>query len=554
MSLEPPSPTPPQSPSSKGGEATASRPLGERLLLATLLLGAGDFAGKLLALIITIIRTHSLTPAEFGGFGFIIQTIGMFAQAAGFSLGMAATRYVALYHESDAARTRQIAQFIVIFGLVTTFLASVLLLVFAPELAVNLPGLVEPLRWSTLILITQTISGLFLGLLAGLERFRLIAVISFLQNVMMLALTAWWAPIWGLVGTILAMAAGFAVTLLLTLYFTWNLVGAPWSRLSAIWSHRRILIEFCLPSLLGGIIIVPASWLATAIIAARHGPIEPLLAGLLILPPSWLASMGLAFQYSAGLREVALFTAADQFRPLLALLANLVAQPMMPLVTGQIRKAEESSLTPNPSPSRGGGRGSGHRGVQRAIERSFQLTACLILPAHAFFAFAAPYVMALFGRTFAADWNVFLVVLAWGAMAGMVSLIGVALYAQGQVWLQNVFMMIYGLILVVMTWALQSWGEFALATGHLMATLSTFVLGGFVLYRAGFLYWRAVLVQLVAMIWITIISICAWLVPGSWRVLSLPVAVGITGLLLFVLLQSETKQVIYLLRRRLRLG
>jgi O-antigen/teichoic acid export membrane protein len=369
---------------------------------------------------------------------------------------------------------------------------------------------------------------------------------------MMLALTAWWAPIWGLVGTILAMAAGFAVTLVLTLYFTWNLVGAPWSRLSAIWSQRRILIEFCLPSLLGGIIIVPASWLATAIIAARNGPIEPLLAGLLILPPSWLASMGLAFHYSAGLREVALFTAADQFRPLLALLANLVAQPMMPLVTGQIRKAEETPLSPNPAPSRGEGRRSGHRGVQRAIERSFQLTACLILPAHAFFAFAAPYVMALFGRTFAADWNVFLVVLAWGAMAGMVSLIGVALYAQGQVWLQNLFMMIYGLILVIVTWVLQSWGEFALATGHLTATLSTFILGGFFLYRAGFLSWRAVLVQLVAMVWITIISICAWLVPSSWRVLSVPVAVGITGLLLFVLLQSETKQVLHLLRRKLR--
>src|SRR5262249_33636817 len=151
------------------------------------------------------------------------------------------------------------------------------------------------------------------------------------------------------------------------------------------------------------------------------------------------------------------------------------------------------------------------------------------------------------GRSFAADWNVFLVVLAWGAMAGMVSLIGVALYAQGQVWLQNVFMMFYGLILIAITWFFQSWGEFALATGHLTATLSTFVLGGFVLYRAGYLSWRAVLVQLVAMIWITIISTCAWLVPASWRILSVPVAVGITCLLLFVLLQSETKQVIYLL-------
>jgi O-antigen/teichoic acid export membrane protein len=524
-------------------DSHAPRALGERLLIATLVLGAGDAAGKILALIITIIRTRSLSPAEYGGFGFIIQTIGMFAQAAGFSLGLAATRYVALYHQADPHKARHIAQFMTLFGLFTTTLAGGLMLLFAPELAGNLPGLVEPLRWSTLILISQTLSGLFLGLLAGLEQFRTITLIVFFQNVVMLSLTAWWAPIWGLVGTILAMAAGFFITLLLACRKIWPLVGPPWASWNALWIHRRILIEFCLPSLLGGLIILPATWFATKMIASHHGPVEYVLAGLLVLPPSWLASLGLAYEYSSGLRQVALFTAADQFRPILSLLANLVAQPMMPLVTNQIRQAEQPD---NDDATRSRAR----RGAQRAIERSFQLAACMILPAHAFFAFAAPYVMALFGRAFAADWNIFLVVLAWGAVTGMTSLIGVSLYAQGQVWMQNGFMVLYGIILVLVTWLTQAWGEFALAAGHLAGTLATFTLGSWILHRTGFLSWHAIVVHLLAYAWITFISLVSFWIPPAWRIASIPLAVGITGLLLMGLLRAETKYVLLLLQRK----
>jgi O-antigen/teichoic acid export membrane protein len=519
--------------------------LGERLLMATLLLGVGDFVGKLLALIITIVRTRSLSPAEFGGFGFIIQTIGMFAQIAGFSLGMAATRYVALYRQNQPEKARQISQFITIFGLVTTAGAALLMVFLAPGLAQNIPGLIEPMRWSALVLVTQTLSGHFLGLLAGLERFRAITGAVFLQNLVMLALTGWWAPAYGLYGTIAAMAASFLVTLGLALWQCRDLVGGRWATPKQLWSHSRILYEFCIPSLLGGLILLPANWLATAIIAGQHGPVEPLLAGMLLLPPCWLGVLGLAYHHSTGLRSVALFTAADQFRPMLTLLANLVAQPMLPLVTAQIRHAHDPGATEAERLS------ARHR-AQRGIERSFQLAACLILPAHAFLAFAAPYVMALFGRTFAADWNVFLLVLVWGGLAGMSSLIGVALYAQGRIWLQNTFLSFYGVVLVVVTWAAQSSGEYALAWGHLAATLGTLLAGCLILLRERYLSPRGVLVQGLAMIWMVIVALTSSWIPGSARPAAIPLAVGITLACLSMLLRSEIGYVYQLLLKRLK--
>ena len=527
-------------------KVTDQRSVGERLLLATLLLGLGDAAGKVLALIITILRTRSLSNAEYGGFGFIVSTIGMFAQIAGFSLGMAATRFIALHRNDEIEKTRQIAQFITLFGLISTGIASLLLLILAPLLATEVSGLIVPLRYSSLVLIFQTLSGLFLGFLAGLEQFRAITIIVFVQNIVILGLTAWWAPLWGLNGTILAMAVGFAVTLILAYNQTKNLVGRPWASFGQIFSHLQILYTFCIPSLIGGLMIMPANWIATAIIAARHGPVDQLLAAMLVIPPSWLAASGIAFHYAIGLREVGIFTAADQFRPMLGLMSNLVAQPMMPIVTSQIHKSQDQSLSKEL-------RYHARKSVMRTIERSFQLVTCLILPAHAFFAFAAPYIMALFGKSFATEWSVFLVVLFWGAAAGIFSLNGTALYAQGRIWLANIMMSIYGVILVVMVWLLQDWGGYALAYGQLAASISTFLLGNYFLIKYGYLNWRCIGIQIFALCYMAFISIISAFLPIQFRVYCIPLAVGVTLLLLFVFMRSEVQHVTHILLTKLNL-
>jgi len=522
--------------------------LAERLLIASLFLAAGDLAGKVLAFVITVIRTRSLTPAEFGGFGFILQTVGMFAQVAGFSLGLAATRYVALYRQSQPAKAREVAQFVTVFGLLTTGIAAVLMVVLAPQLVRNVPGLVEPLRWGASILVFQTLSGLFLGLLAGLERFRAATAAVFLQNVVMLTLTAWWAPGWGLTGTILATAAGFAITLLVALVQARDLIGGRWASFMAIWAHRRILFEFCLPMLLGGAAIVYATWQATEMIASRNGPVAPLLAGLLILPPAWVTSLGLAYRYATGLREVAYFTAADQFRPMLAMLANVVAQPMMPMVTQAVHQVTNPKVAAEE-------REEARRRSRRLIERCFQLLICLILPAHAFLAFAAPYIMAIFGRTFAVNWGVFLIVLAWGAINGITSLLGVALNALGRVWTVNALLALYGAALVGFTVLWRDHGAEGLGWAHLGATAVALLSTCAVLVRLRLLSTNAIVLQLSAIAWIALMTIvsafCAEL-SAVWRIVGIFLALLATCLALLVTLRAELVLVSRLLVGKVR--
>ncbi|MBL8824027.1 MAG: oligosaccharide flippase family protein [Planctomycetia bacterium] len=488
--------------------------VGEQLLYAAIILALGDIAGKVLALIITIIRTRTLTGDEFGGYGFIISTIGMFAQIAGFSLGMAATRFVAMHRDHSLSNTRAISQFITLVGLTTTVISMIALYVLAPFLVKTVPDLLVPLRWSVLILGTQTPSGLVLGLLIGMQRYRAATLASFSQNVVMLIFTVWLIPQAGLDGAIWATAIGFLMTVLLAWYQAWDLLSWPWEPWSAIWSHRRILVEFCLPTLLAGFIVLPAGWISVVLV-----------------------------EHATNRMQIALFYAADQFRPLLTLLGGVVSQPMVPLVTSLVSHALRAESQED--------RHQYQRKAQRAIERSFQLAACLILPIHAMLAFAGPYVMALFGRTFAADWNVFLTMLAFAAYGGIATLTTQTLISLNRVWLQNLIQILFGVLLIAITWLLKDWGAIGIGLAYFIGTFLSLSVTSLILFRSGYLTWFAIVVQLAAFSWLLAMSLASAYTPDAWRPWCVPLAFLATAAFFYLTMKSEMMHVISLIRRKL---
>lgn len=528
--------------------ASRERSIGEKLLIAVVILAAGDVVGKALGLIISVVRTRTLTTAEFGGLGFIVQTVGMFAQLAGFSLGLAATRYIALYRSTDLRKSQEVAQFILIFGLITCCFAASLMLIFAPQLSSAAPGLTTPMRISVLVLLSQTLSGLFLGVLIGMERFRAATIATVSQNIVMLLLTLWWAPLYGLTGTIYAMATGFFVTLGIAAWGSRDLFLGTSFNLGNIWQHRRILWEFCLPALLSSVILLPASWLSMSIVASQHGTNPQLLAGSLVGPPGWqmgwMMGFSLILGYTSGLQQLAIYFAADQLRPMLGLLTNIVAQPMMPLVTAQIKHSEDHSLPDE-------ARETARKKAQNATLRSFQLVICLILPAHAVLAFAGPFIMAIFGKTFATEWNVFLVVLAIGAFTGVTTLLGISLQAQGRVWLLNLLLVIYGILILLFTYLFRGNGAMGLSLAYAFASIANFGFSGTILYRSRLLSLHALLLIIGTLVWLVAVSLAAAWVPEHWRIPAIPLACGLTVLVLSLVMRQQMLHVFHLVRRRL---
>ncbi len=460
------------------------RSLGEKLLFAVLILAVGDVAGKAL--------------------GFIISV-------------MAATRYIALYRTTKPRKSQEVAQFILLFGLCTTALATVLMIIFAPQLAksANAPQLAGSIQLSVIVLITQTLAGLILGMLIGMERFRAASLATVMQNVVMLALPWWWAPRYGLTGTLYAMAAGFGTTLIIAAWGCRDLYFSIPLQLRRVWSHRSIIWEFCLPSLVAGIIVMPATWAATAMLAAQPG----------------------------GLQQLAFFFAADQLRPILGLLTNIVSQPMMTFVASHARQAMDMTVSEEE-------RNTARIKSQNATTRCFQLLICLVLPAHAVLAFAGPYIMAIFGRKFATEWNAFLLVLAWAAYSGITSLMGTTLQAQGRVWWCNALLVVYGILLVVFTYPLSNLG----AVGLGLAYLATSVVSGFVtaaiLQRLGYMTWQAVALVAMSLGWIIAVSLGAAWVPESLRLPIIPLVFAFTMLVLFATMRTQMQHVLRMFTRK----
>lgn len=508
-----------------------------------LILAAGDVASKALGLLISIIRTRTLSNEEFAGFGFIMQTVGTFAQIAGFSLGLAATRYVALYRNSEPDTAREIAQFITWFGVITTCIAAAAMVLLAPWLSVTKEGLVASMRLSSLVLVTQTLSGLFLGMLVGQERFRAATIANLLQNVVMLTLTLWWTPILGLPGTIYAMAAGFTVTLTMACWYSRDLFQGRWHSLRELWTHKRIITDFCAPSLLSGLCVMPAVWLAQAIFVSQHGPSYELTVGLMLLPYCLIGSMVTLRHYSTGLSQMAVFYAADQLRPIVNMLANVVAQPMMPLLSSQVRHAVDPDANPVD-------RAIAQAKAQNTIFRSFQLVICLILPTHTILAFAGQHIMAIFGKTFATEWNVFLAVLAWGAFSGVTSLLGIALQAQGRMWLSNLLFLIYGMFLVIFAWLFRHEGAMGLSFTYICTSIVSCGITCYVMVRNHLLSMPSIVLLAATVMWLGVMSIFATLVPASWRLAMIPVACGITVLMLFLVMKTQMIHVAKLLYRK----
>lgn len=529
---------------SHSSSSSSSRPVGERLLIATLVLALGDIAGKILALLITMIRTHNLSAEAFGGFGFIISTIGMYSNFAGMALGLAGTRYIAMYRHTEPEKARSIAQFVLLISWVSTGLAAFLLWWATPALVGDLTELQSPMRWAAVLLLFQSLSSVSLGLLAGIERFTRITLVSFLQNVLMLVLTYFWTASAGLSGTIWAMVVSFLWTYLASLWFCRSLLKRPWLTLQSMREHLPMLIHFCLPSIFGGVLMGIAYWWATRIITVSSQNEMLLLSGFLTPGVSWPVLFGHSHGYYEGLRQVGYFTAANQFQPMLALLSNLIIQPMLPMLTSMIQTTKSKESTPEQKEK-------ANYDIQRMLERGTQLASCMLLPTFTVLAFGGPYLMRLFGKSFYSEWDVFLPVLVWGASSAIGAFLGSTLIAKGTIYTLAIFQVQYCLVLIASIYLLQKFGGIGLAASHLIAQMVTLCTSMYFLSRLRLFSPKTFQFIGVTVLLLILLALLSYFTPNALRIPSIflmPLLV-LLGLMLFS--KEEVKMVTAVLKRKL---
>jgi len=280
-----------------------------RFARATLWSTAGSVTAQAGALLATILCARILGTDAFGKLGIVRSTVLLFGTFAGAGLGVAASRYVAECRVSDRERTGRIIGLLLTVALTTSSAVMLVAIGLARPIAVAVASeaLAVPLRLAAAMLITNTFLGLQIGIIAGFERFRAVALVSVADGALNVVLPAAGAWQWGLEGAVLGfLIAGFAGCAIRQI-----VIGRIASQedvrlqLRGARSELRTLWPVAVPAILIGVAIQPFDWLSRLVLVRRGGTFA----------------------------ELGVFTAAYSLAQFVTFLPMQISGPVMPILS-----------------------------------------------------------------------------------------------------------------------------------------------------------------------------------------------------------------------------
>jgi O-antigen/teichoic acid export membrane protein len=271
---------------------------------------AGSVISRGLMLAATVLVARMLGKTVFGEMGMIQSTVGMLGVFAGFGLGLTATKHVAEFRQSDPDRAGRIIGLSGLVAMGTGGLMALSLFILAPWLAehtINAPHLTGVLRIGALILFINALNGAQTGALAGFEAFKSIAHVNLFVGLISFPVLVCGAWFGGLTGAVWALAINLCFNWLLnhlalrkearqySVPFTFRGCSREWS----------ILWKFSLPAVLAGILVSPANWTCRALLTNQPN----------------------------GYDEMGILTAALVFQMLLLFVSDMLAAPLLSMVS-----------------------------------------------------------------------------------------------------------------------------------------------------------------------------------------------------------------------------
>lgn len=367
-------------------------PIAKRLVSGSLWSLAGSATSRILVLVAMVLAARALGPTSFGEFGLIQSTLGVAGLMAGLGLGGTATRFVAQYANSDPQQAGRIVALVTLVSWGAALAVSGLLVAgsaYIARIALAAPELQSAVAVGALLLLVMTIRGIQSGILAGLERFNIIARLNVLEGAVSLVGVVALARLLGVKGALLGLALGSAVAWIVGRRF---LADALRERdiettRAGCSQHLRILTGYSLPSLMANLVATPVLWFAMAFLArSEHG-------------------------YA----ELGIYNAAYQWHGPIVFIPMILMSVSIPIL---VQEWEAGRL---------------HR-FRKVISGMCGATLAITLPVVIPVAVASPWVMALYGNGFESGWIALVLLLAAAPLHTLAKVASGALLGMNRAW------------------------------------------------------------------------------------------------------------------------
>jgi len=392
----------------------------------------GSVIGKFLQLMSFMIVARILGKELYGQIGILRSTLSMFLMFSSLGMSMTASRYIALYRNSDPNKAYQIYKFthntVIVFGLIIAFFLFIFSSIIA-EKSLNNIELSNPLKISAIVLFFISLTSAQTGALNGFENFKALGIHSSLNGIVQTILIITGAYYFGINGVIIAL--GIAAFILFIQYgysLKTNLKSiksAPKTE-DKNFKNSSIFLKFSLPAVLSGLVTVPILWWSKTYLI-RH----------------------------TGFGEMAIYDVAEQWYFVLLFIPNSLSGIILPLLTNTTSEGTEKQY-------------------KKLINLNLLLNFSITLLIAVFIAIFSPLIYSFYGKDFINN-TPLLILLLTAVICATNNVLGQVIASKGKMWLGFGVNSLWGLWLVL--FSLLFIGEYSLgAIGLAYAMLASYVL------------------------------------------------------------------------------
>ncbi len=353
----------------------------------------GAVVSSALSLITMIIIARLLGKETYGQFVVVQSTLGMVGVFAGFGIGTTATRYMAELKLRDTARLARILALtersVLIFGLIAT-IALALLSKFIASTTLNSPSLSIPLSIAAFSVFFAAFDSYQKSILIGLESMRAFAIGTVVGTAASVPIMLILANIYGLNGVAGAMVISTVIQSGISRFQVKSQLNhfAISREARGCLKEWRILRDFSLPALLGGLLVAPAHWICQALLANTPN----------------------------GYSELAILGVAMQWFNLVMYLPNIAGRVLLPILTENFSSGD-------------------HVQSAKVLKLAIVSNLAVVIPVIILIAIASPWIMLAYGSGFGDGAQslvlaALIAILVVGAMP-----VGQILAAGGRMWL-----------------------------------------------------------------------------------------------------------------------